>query len=98
MPGLPGMPGIPGIPMPGVDPQQQPMPFVIRMGDRPYGLAQYWTGDGARFRELEPLNPQLGDLAPGGTQPPYPGWIPGNTILIPIEWNPWAKPTPPTGM
>lgn len=74
------------------------MPFVIRMGDRPYGLAGWFTGNGGVFRELEPINPQLGPLLPAGSVPPYAGWIPGAQILIPAEWNPWARPSPPTGL
>ena len=39
------------------------MPFRVRAGDFPYALAQYYTGQGARYSELGPLNPQLGPFA-----------------------------------
>lgn len=78
------------------------MPFTIRTGDIPYLLAQYYTGVPARFRELEPLNPQLGPLTngpspvdPNLTISYYPGWQVGTQILIPKAWNPLAKPLPP---
>lgn len=72
------------------------MMFTIRPGDRPYGLATYFTGDGARFREIEAINPHLGNFQSG--TPPYPQWQIGVTIGIPAEWDPWNKPTPPLGL
>lgn len=91
-PGIPGGIPIPNIPGVGIG----AMPFTIRIGDRPFGLAQYYTGSGARYREIEPINPHLGP--PTGGIPPYPEWKPGVEILIPGEWDPWNKPTPSTGL
>ena len=74
------------------------MEFTVRSGDRPFGLAQYYTGQGARFRELEAGNPQMGSLTSGPPQPPYTNWQPGLVITIPASWNPTAKPIPQTGL
>lgn len=70
------------------------MPFQIRYGDIPFRLAQYYTGDGARFKELGPLNPQIGQLRTVNGVTNYEGWRPGLNILIPSAWNPLAKPVP----
>jgi hypothetical protein len=72
------------------------MLFTIRAGDRPYGLATYYTGMGSRFREIEPLNPHLGPLQSG--VPPYPNWQVGVEIQLPAQWDPWNMPTPPVGL
>lgn len=70
------------------------MPFVIRYGDIPYNLAQYYTGAGSRFHELEPLNPQIGSLVTVNGVSNYSHWAPGVQILIPVAWNPLSKPLP----
>lgn len=70
------------------------MPFQIRYGDIPFRLAQYYTGDGARFKELGPLNPQIGQLRTVNGVTNYENWRPGLQILIPSAWNPLAKPIP----
>ena len=76
-------------------------PFTIRMGDIPSGLAAYYTGNGARFHELEALNPQLGSIQTvNGVSNYYsasgqPTWVPGAQILIPASWNPLSRPLPP---
>jgi hypothetical protein len=88
---IPDMPDIPGeIPPGGVMPEG-PRPHTIRFGDIPYYMARYYTGDGARFRELEPINPHIGQLMAGQ----YPGWQVGTNILIPGQWNPWGTAYPP---
>lgn len=93
-PGFPSFPGFPGstepVPEPGA------MVFTIRTGDRPFGLATYYTTQGSRFRELDPINPQLGPFQGGPL--PYPNWQPGTVIFLPASWNPFAKPIPPTGL
>lgn len=71
------------------------MPFIIRFGDIPFLLATYYTGQGSRFFELEPINPHLGTLkkdSKGVSN--YPGWIPGTQILIPAQWFPYTKNLP----
>ncbi|KKM85557.1 hypothetical protein LCGC14_1287880 [marine sediment metagenome] len=100
---IPGL-GIPPVGQPG-EPALPPgaaMAFEVRLGDRPFGLATYWTGLGSRFTELEPLNPQLGPMAPVPGSPTgatnYANWAPGLIIAIPAAWNPLAKPPPPTGL
>ncbi len=98
--GLPGFPGglnIPGFPG-GAEPGPEPgsMAFTVRSGDRPFGLAGYYTTQGSRFRELDPLNPQLGAFQGGSL--PYPNWVPGMVIFLPASWQPFAKPLPPTGL
>ncbi len=96
--GFPGFPGFPGgIPgFPSVPTGLGPMPFTIRQGDRPYGLASFFTGQGGRYPEIEPLNPHLG--APTGGVPPYPQWQVGVQILLPAEWDPWNMPVPPPNL
>ena len=87
-----GLPG-PAMPAGGGD-----MPFTIRSGDRPYGLAIYWTGNGARFQELGALNPNLGQLVTKNGVTNYEHWQVGVGIKIPSSWDPWKKPNPPTGL
>ena len=106
--------GIPISPLPGFDPLNPAtwpqilgptgplsgaMEFTVRTGDRPVGLAQYYTGDGGRFRELEADNPQMGTITPGGVGVrPYTNWVPGLVIMLPASWFPTAKPIPPIGL
>lgn len=78
------------------------LPHVIRMGDIPFNMAAYYTGQGGRFREFEAKNPQIGKLRKQLNPVTkvmvsnYPGWVPGAEIVIPKEWNPLAKPMPAT--
>ena len=96
--GWPSLPGFPGLPTQPPAPPTQPgsgtVTMTIRYGDRPYGIATWYTGQGMRFPELEADNPHLGMFTDGK----YPGWIPGNSLTIPASWNPGAKPIPPTGL
>lgn len=71
------------------------MPFTIRQGDIPYLLAQYYTGNPARFPDLATLNPKLGPLTTTNGVSNYPGWQVGVSILIPKSWDPLSKPIPP---
>lgn len=80
------------------------MPFTLRYGDFPYGLAQYYTGQGSRFRELENVNSNLGGWVqmplkdqPGKTYGAYANWAPGLLIKIPQDWSPWNKAYPKPG-
>lgn len=106
-PGFPDIPGIPGpgagLPQPGFPLPGAPgfppapavgFPFVIREGDRPFGLAKYYTGLGSRWQEITGPNPHLGPIT--GGVPPYVNWLTGVTITLP--WNPGLKPLPPTGL
>lgn len=84
-------------------------PHTIRKDDIPNKLAQYYTGDGSRFKELGALNPQLGKLVTKTFTPPpmpgtgsvapvsvtnYEGWQIGKQILLPGSWKPYSKPLP----
>lgn len=71
------------------------MPHTIRMGDIPSLMAVYYTGVASRFKELGPLNPQIGALKTVKGVTNYERWIPGTEILIPKSWKPLDKPIPP---
>lgn len=93
---------VPGQPPPGIPPIEPPpmgtMLFTVRYEDRPYGLAKYYTDTGARFKELEPGNPQLGPMVTTGGISNYANWQAGLVITLPASWNPLSKPVPPTGL
>lgn len=72
------------------------LPFVIRSGDIPSLMAAYYTGNGARFKELGKLNKKLGRLVTTNGVTNYEKWIVGTEILIPAAWKPLSKPVPPT--
>jgi hypothetical protein len=82
-------------------------PFTVRSGDIAHRVAQYYTGDGKRFKELEPLNPQMGPLVTilkevgedGDLIPvsDYKNWQIGLKILLPAAWDPFSKPYPVPG-
>ncbi len=65
--------------------------FTIRSGDLPYKLAEYYTGDSQRFRDLPPLNPPMAVVhkATGTYLEPWRG-----TIKVPLSWKIWSKPLP----
>lgn len=75
--------------------QKGGMPHVIRYGDIPSMMANYYTGSPQRFKELGPLNPQIGQLKTVNGVTNYTNWAPGVQILIPKAWNPLDKPVPP---
>jgi hypothetical protein len=107
--GKAGPPGPPGPPAPPSTPANPltvtNMPFRVRAGDFPYALAQYYTGQGSRFIELGPLNPNLGPFETTAwdaqTGKPvasaYRYWDKGPSILIPGSWNPRSKNLPVPG-
>lgn len=94
---IPGfnIPPIQGQPLPGIE--NTPFPFTIRAGDFPVAVATYYTGQGTRFKELEPLNPHLGKLTTVNNVSNYPGWQVGVLILLPPSWNGASKPLPKPG-
>lgn len=55
--------------------------YTVKRGDYPYGLAQKWTGDGNRWRELQALNPQYSFTK---------SFLAGYVLKIPSSWP--AKP------
>jgi hypothetical protein len=67
--------------------------FTIRSGDLPYKLADYYTGDEQRFRDLPPLNQDVKmavvHKATGTYLEPWRG-----TIKVPLSWKLWSKPLP----
>lgn len=75
------------------------MPFVIRYGDIPSHMALYYTGNGGRWKELGPLNPQIGSIQTvplnGVPTTNFSHWNVGTEILIPASWNPLDKPLIP---
>ena len=74
------------------------MPYMLGFGDYPYGLSAYYTGQGMRYKELEPLNPQLGPMENKNGVSQYRNWdqlaANGETIILPAGWNPWQTPLP----
>lgn len=70
------------------------MAFVIRYGDIPSHLADYYTGNATRWPELGPLNPQIGSVQTVNGVTNYSHWNVGTQILIPKAWNPLQKPLP----
>lgn len=96
----PALPNVPVPPPPAVPAPvtASDMPFVVRVGDRPYGLALYYTGNGSRMFELAQKNPQMGSLQSVNGVSTYSGWKPGLAILIPAGWHPQEKPLPQPGL
>jgi nucleoid-associated protein YgaU len=90
--------------MPGLGFPPRPAAAVamhtIKSGDVPYGLAQRYTGDPNRWRELGSANPDLGPLktvpspTTGVPTTNYAGWRVGKTIALPAGWG--AAAAPPT--
>jgi hypothetical protein len=82
-------------PPPGVLPTSLGTPYLLRTGDIPSGLAKWYTGNGARYKELIPLNPTLALGGPYGVT----GWneLVGQNIWLPFSWNGLAKSPPPAG-
>lgn len=94
-----GLGGLGDLPIPQIEPPTEmgEMPYQLGYGDYPYGLANYYTGQGGRFREIGPNNPQLGTFGNGK----YPNWdalaSAGGTILLPASWDAWGKQLPTKG-
>jgi len=94
-------PAMPGAPAPSAPAPSAPAPsaapanvYVIRGDDGigpkgPYGLAQAKTGNGGRWRELIPVNPQK-RLRPDGSNFLY--WTVGEPIRLPDSWVTGAAP------
>lgn len=69
------------------------LPYTIKSGDTPSGVAKWYTGFPAKFRELGKLNEKvLGKLVTVAGVSNYPGWAPGTEIRIPADWKPLEKP------
>lgn len=64
--------------------------YTIRSGSWPAGVAQYYTGDGGRYRELVALpENKLSHGGPTGVQ----GWTPGKVLVLPAAWPKKPEPT-----
>lgn len=58
--------------------------YTIQHGDYPVGLAKRFTGDGNRWREILPLNPQLKRHSKTGN---ITNFHPGVVIKVPDSWG-----------
>jgi hypothetical protein len=67
--------------------------WIIRSGDSPFAIAQKLTGQGARWKEILPVNPTLKVVQKGGTTLVQP-FNPGQRITIPTSWLGTAAPAP----
>ncbi len=99
-PPFPGPAPIPNVP-PTAPPVPAPAPapaatYVIKSGDTPFGLAQRFTGQGKRWTELRPPNPNLKTVQ---TRDPNTGAVvathlvpfdPGQVLNLPASWPPTA--------
>jgi len=66
-------------------------PYRIRSGDIPYYLARYYTGDGARTKEILAVNGEMKAVTKDGTTY-YQPWNVGSIIRLPASWNVPSKP------
>ena len=76
-------------------------PFTIRAtkqgnaADLPWNTAKHYTGDGNRWREIVPVNSQLGMIVKDTKVGAFPDpWRAGLTILLPLAWEARGKPLP----
>lgn len=77
-------------------------PFTIRAtsqgnaADLPFNVAKFYTGDGNRWREIPPVNSQLGMVIKDSQFGPIPDpWKAGLTVLLPLSWEARGKGLPP---
>lgn len=64
--------------------------YTIRAGSWPAGVAHYYTGDGAKYRELVELpENKLSHGGPTGVQ----GWTVGKVLVLPPAWPKKPEPT-----
>lgn len=94
--------GTPGVTPPGTQPPEQltAYPFKIRSGDIPYMLASYYTGNGARVKEILAVNPGMKAVTKtvnGKKTTFYQPWNVGDTINLPLSWDVPKKPLPKPG-
>lgn len=68
-------------------------PFKVRYGDLPYRLAGYYTGEGARFKEIAGCNPGMQIVKDKKGQTQLKPW--SGTVLLPLSWDVRSKPLPP---
>ena len=69
------------------------LPYTIKSGDTPVGVAKWYTGSPGKFKDLGKLNEKvIGKLRTVSGVSNYPGWQVGVEILIPADWKPLEKP------
>lgn len=66
--------------------------IVVKSGQSPAFLANYYTGDPARFVELKAANPGLGALVRKGSGVNFANWKTGIKLRLPSNWT--KKPAP----
>jgi hypothetical protein len=74
----------------------------LRANDNPSYLAEWYTGDGARFKELLTTNPELrlATMPHARTGQPMTVLLPwrvGQTLILPPSWDTSRGPAPPMG-
>jgi hypothetical protein len=67
--------------------------WVIRQGDIPYKMAEYYTGSSNKWRDIPKVNPGMSIQKINGVTQLVP-WY--GTILLPLSWKVWSKRPPPT--
>jgi hypothetical protein len=102
-PNIPGLPSLPGAPPGpgGTAPAQGNRPqgatvwmgndgryrYAIRSGDIASRMAQWFTGNFARWRELEQVNPELKLVLQGGKPYGYTPWRLDQVLVLPPGWD-----------
>jgi nucleoid-associated protein YgaU len=86
---------VPAAPPPVAQPPAAAATYVIKAGDTPFGLAKRFTGQGSRFKELLPPNPELKVVDTrddNGTiiATHYVPFNPGQVLKLPPTWPPTA--------
>ena len=74
----------PGTTTPGTTPQKAS--FVIREGHIPWKVAQHYTGDANRWKELPSVNPGMVTKTVNGVTQLVP-WYGGLTVYLPASWD-----------
>lgn len=90
-PGANAAPPVQQIPPTGTPPALTTRLYTIKKNDYPSGLAARATGNGARWKEILPLNPTL-QVVQGHTPQGAPAtyvqpWDPGQVIAVPTDWK-----------
>ena len=87
-----GLPDIPDDIVPD-DVVPSTTPFKIRKDDIPYKLAQYYTGQASRVKEILGVNPGMKTVTKDGVTF-YEPWNVGDIIQLPASWKVPSKPLP----
>ena len=72
--------------------------YIVRPNDLQSEIAQWFTGDGLRWRELNKTNPELRmqsiDRGDGKRIEYYAPWVSGQKVILPPGWNAEKGPPP----